>query len=274
MVLMKKIRAKLKNRYKNFIFNLSRNNNFLYLGFYRFFYKPKKGSLAGFIDQYSRAKEKIIVIQVGANDGFNHDPIHKFIKRDGWQGVLIEPQKDIFEKFLQPLHEKSEGINTLNAAVDYNDGRRTLYTIAFCKSRWATGLAGFNRDILVKSINSGFVASCAAKEGIEVPDSIDDCIDEVIIPVYSASTLLKKFKIDKVNFLQIDTEGFDFEIMKIFKIEDLNPEIIVFENTHLTQEDKNKAFQYLLSSGYRYKNFGGNTLAYHNSLSEEYTKAF
>ena len=37
-------------------------------------------------------------VQVGAHDGVMHDPLRKFILNNNWQGILIEPQKDMLEK--------------------------------------------------------------------------------------------------------------------------------------------------------------------------------
>jgi len=37
-------------------------------------------------------------IQVGANDGEYGDPLHSFIVKYPWHGILVEPQPDIFAK--------------------------------------------------------------------------------------------------------------------------------------------------------------------------------
>ena len=37
-------------------------------------------------------------VQVGVHDGVMHDPLRKFILNNNWQGILIEPQKDMLEK--------------------------------------------------------------------------------------------------------------------------------------------------------------------------------
>ena len=61
--------------------------------YYRYFYKPKD-VLSSFLNNLSKSKKgKIFFIQIGANDGQWNDPIYKFIRRDRWSGILIEPQK-------------------------------------------------------------------------------------------------------------------------------------------------------------------------------------
>lgn len=60
--------------------------------YYRYFYKPKD-VLSSFLNNLSKSKKgKIFFIQIGANDGQWNDQIYKFIRRDRWSGILIEPQ--------------------------------------------------------------------------------------------------------------------------------------------------------------------------------------
>lgn len=260
------LKAFFKSRYKNLIFSLSQHNSLLFLFFYRHVYKPKKKSLAEFADAYSRAKCEVTVVQIGANDGFNHDPIHKFIKRDGWKGVLVEPQTDVFNKYLEPLHENSPGINTVNAAIDRKCGIKTLYTIAFTDKRWATGLSSFKKEVLLEAFESGYIKACAEREGIELPESMEEAIGEVEVPVISPRKLLEEYNLKNIDWLQVDTEGFDYEILKMFQLEKLQPEVVVFENSHLSQKDRKSANQYLEKCGYGYYDYGSNTLAVNESL--------
>jgi hypothetical protein len=49
------------------------------------------------IEKYSKSKNKPInFIQVGASDGLRWDPIRRFVIRDKWKGVLIEPIKPVY----------------------------------------------------------------------------------------------------------------------------------------------------------------------------------
>ena len=98
----RKIKEKVKKRYKRAMFNLSANYSTVYTGFYKYFYKPKHGSLGEFINYFSERNPGLNVVQVGANDGFINDPIHKFIRRDKWQGVLLEPQPTVLSERLNP----------------------------------------------------------------------------------------------------------------------------------------------------------------------------
>ena len=86
------IKTQLDKQYKKLVFNLAASENGLYVFFHKYFYTPKKSSLAYFLDNFSKVNVGLTVVQLGANDGYNRDPYLKFIKRDKWQGILIEPQ--------------------------------------------------------------------------------------------------------------------------------------------------------------------------------------
>lgn len=245
------------------MFTLSARNSPLYTGYYKYFYTPKPNTLAEFIDYYSRQKPQVWVVQVGANDGFNKDPIHRFIKRDKWQGVLLEPQPKVYEEFLTKLHRKTEGIYPVNAALDYANGSRSLYKIAQSESRWATGLSTFSREALEKNIEAGHIAVKLKQEGKTPPERTEDYITEVQVPCITAETLLRKYEIKQLDWLQIDTEGFDFEIIKMFNIPETKPKVIVFENHHLSEKDKQACADFLQQEGYSLRVYGGDTLAMH-----------
>lgn len=151
-------------------FNLSRFGSPLFVAYYRHLYRPEPGSLAALISAHSRrVGSGFTVIQVGANDGISHDPIHKFIKRDDWGGVLLEPQKQVFEDRLSKLYERHDDLHVLNAALGHRDGTTTLFKIGFSEARWATGLATFDRSVLEAAFESGHVARRCAKEGTPLP---------------------------------------------------------------------------------------------------------
>lgn len=240
---------------------MSASGNPLFLFFYRYLYRPRSGSIDEFTDIYSKSRKSLTVVQVGANDGINNDPIHKFIKRDRWKGVLLEPQKYVFEKFLKPLYTKTDGIVTLNAALDKTDGYKPIYKISVSNSRWATGLTSFNREVLEKAVNSGYVARQAAKEGCKMPENPEECIVEEKVECITADTLVEKYGLERIDWLQIDTEGYDFEIIKMFNISKHKPAVIVFENLHLSQETREQCKKYLESYGYSFSDYGPNTLA-------------
>ena len=248
---MKKVKKQIGLLAVKFRFWLSATNNIFYISFYRFFYQPRKNSLSEYISNYSKKVGKhFTVVQVGANDGFTNDPIHKYIKRDNWNGILLEPQPFVFNTFLKKLHRNSKKIIPINAALGETDGEGDLYQIAFSNSRWATGIASFSKEQLEDCFKSGHVKRCADKEGLTIPRDENQWIKSTKVEMISADSLLKKYNINKIDLLQIDAEGFDFEVIKLFKIEQTKPRAICFEASHFYQNERKECFDYLKNRNY------------------------
>jgi FkbM family methyltransferase len=260
-IMIKKIKSGIKKKVEKIRFNLSAANSNLFLGYYKYFYKPKKNSLHAFLHEYSLSlANKLYVIQIGANDGITHDPIHKFIKRDNWRGVLLEPQSYVYETFLKKIYAKNRGIHTLCAAIGPEDGKQQLYKIGFSNMRWATGLASFQKENVEKAFSSGYVQAKCMRYQIPLPDESEYIISDEVTMI-SPETLMKNYSIAHIDLLQIDAEGYDYEVIKMFKIQQFRPRAIVFEHTHLSEDDKTSCFQHLKANEYKIASFGSNTVA-------------
>ena len=224
--MIQRIRIYLRQLGPRIRFRLSAADSKLYRWYYQHMYRPKTGTISYFLDTYSRQHPHgLTVVQVGANDGINHDPISKYVKRDGWRGVLLEPQKDIHDKWLQKVYSKNPKIETLCAAIGPTDGTSTLYKIGWSDMRWATGLASFQRSTLEQAYSSGHIDRVSKKYGLSIPKDSDIHIVEETVRVVSPSTLLKLYTIDQIDLLQIDTEGYDYEVIKLFDVSATKPAI-------------------------------------------------
>jgi len=141
------------------------------------------------------------------------------------------------------------------------DGEQIIYKIGFSKARWATGLTSFRREVLEKAFDSGHVARQANKEGVDIPADPANQIVTEKIRVVSIAGLRERFQIKRIDLLQIDTEGFDFEIIKLFNLTDNRPQAIIYENMHLSTLDREACRKHLEHAGYLVRDFAENTLA-------------
>ena len=83
--------------------------------------------------------------------------------------------------------------------------------------------------------------------------------------------LLAKYKIEKLDFLMIDTEGHDYEILKTLDLDHYRPEVIIFENNHLSKSDYQAALDQLTTKGYSHCQFDFNTASFtHPKLVQSY----
>jgi FkbM family methyltransferase len=263
------LKRNLQQRWKMIRFNMSASNNPLFIGFYRNFYNPKKGSLSNFLSRYSKSKPgNFTVVQIGANDGITHDPIHKFIKRDDWKGVLLEPQPDVFHEFLTKIYAKNKGIYPLCAAIGEKDGSQPIYKVGFSSMRWATGLASFSKEKIEQAFEDGIVASNCRRFGIEIPTDKNQWISQEEVQVIAPDTLIQTYNLQHIDLLQIDAEGYDLEVIRIFDIPKTRPQAIIFENVGLNAADYAACLQLLEEQNYQLKKFGPNTLALQKPLGE------
>jgi len=234
--------------------------------FYKYFYKPKKGSLQYYLDQYSRKHKPVSFLQIGANDGFVYDPLHKFIKRDMWSGVMLEPLPDVYKDFLSKLHRKRPEIKTINAALDVSDGFRPLYKIAISNKRWATGLSSFYKDVLISKLNSKRFLKYVKREKIKLPENIEEIVVSENIPTISPDTLLKLFDKNGFKLLAIDTEGFDFEILKMLDLSRISPEVILYEEVNFDDNTTKECRNYIEKHGYTLMTIKKDVIAFRNDI--------
>jgi FkbM family methyltransferase len=258
----------VKNQFKKAVFNISANYAPLVKFFYKATFKPRPGTIAEILDQFSRRNDKVTFIQVGANDGFYHDPLHKFIRMYGWEGVMLEPQPSVFKDYLSRLHRKTPGVHAINAALSDRDGEQTMYRIAFSNLRWATGLTSFRKEALEKAIDSGHVGRLAARYGEALPTRREDYIAEQKILSISADTLISRYNLKKIDWIQIDAEGYDFEIIKLLKIERTQPLVIVYEKSHLSLADQAACVALLRMNEYAVTDIDENTVAMKKPLGD------
>jgi FkbM family methyltransferase len=219
-------------------------------------WKPKYIDIDQVISNFSAANQKTFFIQVGSNDGKMQDPIYKYITQDGWNGILIEPVKYLFDK----LQENYEGYKSQlyfeNVAISKQNGIQKFYSLKRTDDPsvpfWAEGLGSFNKDVILK-------------HKIYIPQ-IEDLIIEQDLQTITLSDLQKKHNINGPDVLMIDTEGYDYEILKTYPFNEFRPSIIIYEHRHLSKADYKESMAYIRSFGYTLYAFECDTLAIHESV--------
>ncbi|MEZ4688203.1 MAG: FkbM family methyltransferase [Bacteroidia bacterium] len=94
----------------------------------------------------------------------------------------------------------------------------------------ATGLASFNKENVQKAYDTGLVASRCTKHGLHIPSDPEKQIIGEEVDIISPESLLQQYTISRIDLLQIDTEGFDYEVIKMFDIGKTQPDAIIFEH--------------------------------------------
>ncbi len=200
-------------------------------------------------------KQAIFFVQIGANDGVSADPLYKFITEFGWNGVLVEPQPHIFEQLKKNYKNWAHNLRFINAAVSQEDGFRTLYTARVSPGTY------HHSDFF-----SSFDRSVIARQTQWIPD-IAERIEEITVPCISMNTLLSHAEDREIDILQMDTEGFDFQILKMIDFTRTRPAIICYEHANLSKADMQAAAELLFRRGYRMARDNLDTVAYRQTFT-------
>jgi FkbM family methyltransferase len=223
----------------------------------------------GLARAYSATTDDFLFIQVGANDGRIGDPLFGLVTEYGWRGILVEPQQYVYEKRLVPNYAGHDRLYFENVAIDRQEGQRKLYKLSFSQERWATGLASFKKSHLEKHIAEGYIERMIGDERNRLPASKTEYICSEIVTTMTFNTLLDKYRIENLDLLQIDTEGYDYTLLQLFDFARLRPSIIQFEHHVMTDQERNDSLNLLHS--YDYLTFFEhiNIVAFRKELSEE-----
>jgi FkbM family methyltransferase len=180
--------------------------------------------------------ENFNFIQVGANDGISFDFLYSFVIKRKSKGVVIEPVFDYFKE-LQNNYKDFPEIIKVNKAVHPFEEEIVINKIAPDAIEkypdWVKGIASIDSEHHLKT-------------GIDSRDIIQEIV--------KASTLMDivntNYRFGKLDYFQIDTEGFDFEVIKMINFKTIKPTIIKYESVNLNSEDQVKLIVLLKKYGY------------------------
>ena len=178
--------------------------------------------LAGIFD----GKSKGLCIEVGANDGVN-DSNTMYFENIGWDCILVEPNP-----VLCNMIRASRKARLIEVAASDKKGKTSLFVAEGAER--AHGVSTINSDehALNKIKSYGFTYSEVKVE----TKSLDEILDEEKIS-------------HEIDFITVDVEGHELEVLKGFSLDRWRPTVILvednsnFENSDVS--DHLKMFGYL-----------------------------
>ena len=184
---------------------------------------------------------KGVFVEVGAADGIELSNCHFFESEWGWDGICIEANPHTFE-----LLENNRGVAVINCAVAEKDGG----TADFCSvSGHCNGLSGLT-SFLSEGDNARIDSEIEAHGGTK---------EIISVPVRNLGNILRENGITKVDYLSIDCEGADFDILKGIDFEEFNISVISVEhddsrdmNFGLDRAPINEVTEFLRKKGYNH----------------------
>ncbi|MBI4120848.1 MAG: FkbM family methyltransferase [Parcubacteria group bacterium] len=196
----------------------------------------------------SEKRPQFFFVQIGANDGVLADPLRYFILKYHWQGVFLEPIPSIFE-LLQKNYAGAKGLYFENVAIANEVKEEKIYYIENSDRliNWCGAIGSFSKEHVLK-------------HGWAIPN-IEQFVKEVMVKCITFPQLLEKYHIAALDLVCIDTEGFDFEIIKQIPFDHLKPRAILYEHRNLSKEDQARCKKMLIDQGYVLKHTFSDTLA-------------
>ena len=199
---IKKLKTYLKKLLYKRGYKLSRTRNFVFLD--------------SILNKLLSKQGQLNYIQIGGNDGINDDPLYHFVtwNKDKIKGFVLEPVLDYFTE-LQKNYTNHPLIKTLNLAIHNSENDMTIHRV---NPKSATVLPKYSKGI----------ASFSKEHHISCKIDSKHILEEKVACV-SLENLIKTYDIKNIDLLQIDTEGYDSEIILNIDFKDIKPSIINFE---------------------------------------------
>jgi FkbM family methyltransferase len=201
---------------------------------------------------FTNKMEKVDFFQVGANVGytetdmlFGQELVNKHI-------ILIEPVPYIFKVLHENYLIKNSNNGNTNKIICFNFGISNkndsleLYIPSEKNDfnmypSFIHQLCSIHKDHIYKHISEIF------------PDLI---IDKINVPCFTLNTIIEEMNIKQIDYLIIDTEGHDYDILMDLDLTKIKPNKIQFENRHmdgsfLKGEKYIKLINHLQLNGYK-----------------------
>ena len=169
-------------------------------------------------------------VDVGAHDGISINNTLYFEKNNNWRGINIEPIKKVFDKL---VINRPNNIN-LNCAVCNNDGEIDF----LCNTGYTEMISGIKDNFDIRHL---YRLQCENEK-------YGSTTEVIKVETKKLETILNENCISHVNYLSIDVEGAEFEVIKSINFDKVFIDVIGFENNyndvsvHIVEYLQNKGF--------------------------------
>jgi FkbM family methyltransferase len=180
-------------------------------------------------EHFFKNKKNGVFIDIGAHDGKTHSNSYFFETVLNWSGICIEPMPHIFAQ----LKQNRKAI-CLNCCVSSVEG-----TVQFLQVEGAPSM--------LSGIMQTYDPRHLARIKLEIERDGGSC-KEVTLPSRNFNNIVAEHNIKYIDYLSIDTEGSEFDILKSIDFEKVYIFAISIENNY--QDSRFRPF--LESKGFRF----------------------
>jgi FkbM family methyltransferase len=148
------------------------------------------------------------VVDVGAADGLDNSNSHCLLTHPGWSGVLVEPESSQFRD-LEARYAGRSNVRTVNCAVGQQPGKATFHVGGEGHKQGSTMLPEWKQKVITE-FNGVY-------------------LEPIQVQVRTLSDILEEAKVTKIDFLTIDCEGMDDQVLKSMDWKRWQPRLICLE---------------------------------------------
>jgi FkbM family methyltransferase len=153
-------------------------------------------------------------VDVGAHDGISINNTLYFEQTHQWTGINIEPIKKVFDNLIV---NRPSNIN-LNCAVCNNDGE----TEFICNTGYTEMISGIKDTFDDRHFQRLYSENAEMGSTTEV----------IRVNTKRLETIFDEHRVSHVNYLSIDVEGAEFEVIKSINFSKVFIDVIGFENNY------------------------------------------
>ena len=205
-------------------------------------------TLGTVITSFLAGRPNSFFVQIGANDGRTGDPMFDVVNRYKLKGLVIEPQLDAFNKLKQTYSHHPQLILE-RAAISHTNGFVDFFRVS--KDFWQAHKFPKNVDTQIASLDPLQIRKhVEIFGGKKLAEDENAYLIKETVPALTFASILEKHQVAHVDILQVDTEGFDYEVLRMLDWNRIKPSVLHFEDVHLNDNDRIAAYTLLEEQGY------------------------
>jgi FkbM family methyltransferase len=162
-----------------------------------------------------------VLVDIGANDGVTFSN-SKLLIENGWKAHLVEPSHDAYARLVK-LHTENPRVNAYNCAITETDGKFTL-----------------NHSGALFGTDTSLVSTLISDE-MKRWDRLKMKWHKQACRGLTWETFIKKSKLKDIDFITIDCEGLDFQVLSQIDLNYHNVKCVCVE---FNGKDKSKFVNY------------------------------
>jgi FkbM family methyltransferase len=170
-------------------------------------------------------------VDVGAHDGVSLNNTLYFEKNNNWNGINIEPIKGVFDMLVKNRH----GSTNINCAICNRDGEADFYLNEGYTEMLSGIIENYDARHLERLMNENTEKSATTQI--------------VKVNTKRLETIFDEHAVSHINYLSIDVEGAEFEVIKSINFDKVFIDVIGFENNY--SEVSVPIIQYLEYKGFK-----------------------